>query len=664
MVGIARRGDRFTVRLSSGQSIVARAVVLATGASPGTDWAPDGLSGADVADPWTDELPDGDLLLVGTGLTMVDVAIAADRPGRTLHTVSRHDLVPAAHRMPTTPLVPPPPGITRIGTLDELKRVVDAHVERTVEETGDWRAAIDGLRPVTAQLWQGLGDEDKRRFVERARSRLGDPPAPDVAGDRGPAGRDRRQPADSSGTPGRSRRPGGTGTGLEVTLTDGSQIERRGSRQLHGSCRDARQGPAARLAGTHRPGPSRPVGTGHRHRGRRTGARRTPGQDAVLRPRFAATRQPVGDHGDARDPRAGVRRGALRRTRAARRDPAPAGRRLRPHPDDRPQGSGLLQPGARTPAPVAGRRRGRPRGGHGAGPRVRAGTRCPGTARARVGRRRLLAQLAECSARRSRGPPPRRPRGQLPGRGHGSAPLGRAHRCCRPAPPRPALPQGRPRRERGRADRRVRRPHLRQPDVRPGRGPRQELRRRLVVRRTAGLRAPGPGAMERGRVARLLRPVGRAVVRARGARADPRVLRDGRARGRVGVARRVDPHPRARGQPPLTLLLARRPPRADAVRHRRGPAPLRTRARATAGDRFARAGRQRSAAVAPARDRRVGGRASEQGGLRLGAGRLADHSPDGVRCPALGPHPGRGVRRGRPVGAPDDLAGPRRPVVP
>ena len=95
---------------------------------------------------------------------MVDVAIAADRPGRKLHTVSRHDLIPAAHRLPTTPMVPPPPGITRISTLQELQRVVDAHIERTVEETGDWRAAVDGLRPVTAQLWQGLCEDDKRRF--------------------------------------------------------------------------------------------------------------------------------------------------------------------------------------------------------------------------------------------------------------------------------------------------------------------------------------------------------------------------------------------------------------------------------------------------------------------------------------------------------------------
>jgi uncharacterized NAD(P)/FAD-binding protein YdhS len=167
VLGIDRRGDRFVVRLSSGQSIVARAVVLATGSRPGIDWAPPSLASSDrlVADPWTQALPEGDLLLVGTGLTMVDLAISADRPGRTLHTVSRHDLVPEVHRLPTTPAVPPPPGITRIACLDELRDVVEAHVAHTVEATGDWRAAIDGLRPVTAQLWQSLSDDDKRRFL-------------------------------------------------------------------------------------------------------------------------------------------------------------------------------------------------------------------------------------------------------------------------------------------------------------------------------------------------------------------------------------------------------------------------------------------------------------------------------------------------------------------
>ena len=92
VVGVDRRGDRLVVRLddgtTNGATIVARAVVLATGAKAGTDWAPDELAASGrLLDPWTDELPDGDLLLVGTGLTMVDVAIAADRPGRTLHSV-------------------------------------------------------------------------------------------------------------------------------------------------------------------------------------------------------------------------------------------------------------------------------------------------------------------------------------------------------------------------------------------------------------------------------------------------------------------------------------------------------------------------------------------------------------------------------------------------
>ncbi len=120
--------------------IATRAVVLATGARPSADWAPAGLVDSDrfVDDPWTGELPDGDLLLVGTGLTMVDVAIAADRPGRTLHTVSRHDLVPEVHLVPTTPTVPPPPGITRT-----------AHPRRAVPGRAGPRRAASSTRPVT-----------------------------------------------------------------------------------------------------------------------------------------------------------------------------------------------------------------------------------------------------------------------------------------------------------------------------------------------------------------------------------------------------------------------------------------------------------------------------------------------------------------------------------
>ena len=140
----------------TGRTIVARAVVLATGAKAGTDWAPEALAASGrLLDPWTDELPDGDLLLVGTGLTMVDVAIAADRPGRTLHCVSRHDAVPCPHVLPTTPPVPPPPGITRLHDLAELRAAVRgprrAHRRRDRRLARGHRRAASGHGPAVAR---------------------------------------------------------------------------------------------------------------------------------------------------------------------------------------------------------------------------------------------------------------------------------------------------------------------------------------------------------------------------------------------------------------------------------------------------------------------------------------------------------------------------------
>ena len=99
-----------------------------------------------------------------------------------------------------------------------------AHVERTVAETGDWRAAIDGLRPVTAQLWRGLSEDDRRTFL------TDDARAWDVRRHRmppvtaAPSRRHRRVPAAGSGTPARSRRRPRPIDGVRVTLTDGTEL--------------------------------------------------------------------------------------------------------------------------------------------------------------------------------------------------------------------------------------------------------------------------------------------------------------------------------------------------------------------------------------------------------------------------------------------------------
>jgi uncharacterized NAD(P)/FAD-binding protein YdhS len=77
-VAVARHTGGLSVALCNGDEVHADTVVLAAGPNtPGTSWAPDWLrrSALFVSDPWRagvlDNLPeDGDLLLVGTGLTL------------------------------------------------------------------------------------------------------------------------------------------------------------------------------------------------------------------------------------------------------------------------------------------------------------------------------------------------------------------------------------------------------------------------------------------------------------------------------------------------------------------------------------------------------------------------------------------------------------------
>ncbi|MEV6285595.1 FAD/NAD(P)-binding protein [Kribbella sp. NPDC051770] len=168
VVAVDHTGRReVTVRLDTGEVLVASAAVLATGTAPGVAWAPAGLVASErfVGDPWApgalDALPESDVLLVGTGLTMVDVVLSLDRPSRSVHAVSRHGVVPAVHRSEKTP----PVAAELTGDLQALRTGVLRHVVKTARRTGDWRAAIDGLRPITAQLWKSLSDDDKAEFL-------------------------------------------------------------------------------------------------------------------------------------------------------------------------------------------------------------------------------------------------------------------------------------------------------------------------------------------------------------------------------------------------------------------------------------------------------------------------------------------------------------------
>lgn len=126
-----------------------------------------------VADPWTGPpIADGStrcVVLVGTGLTMADVALTVARraPRASIVAVSRSGLLPRAHArvagQPLDPVVVPAPDLT----LDDVVTAVNKAVADAPQR---WRDVVDGLRPVTQGLWRSLSPEDRRRFrVEHAR---------------------------------------------------------------------------------------------------------------------------------------------------------------------------------------------------------------------------------------------------------------------------------------------------------------------------------------------------------------------------------------------------------------------------------------------------------------------------------------------------------------
>jgi uncharacterized NAD(P)/FAD-binding protein YdhS len=168
--------------LADGRSFAADRVLLAIGNFPPAD--PPGVderfatSIRYARNPWAaDALEvdrEEDVLLVGTGLTMCDIALAlrdADHHGR-IHAVSRRGLLPQPHRVSAQP--PPhlePPGDlpawpdTALGMLRALRREVRV---RAAEEV-DWREVVTSIRDETPSLWQRLDRDERSRFLERLR---------------------------------------------------------------------------------------------------------------------------------------------------------------------------------------------------------------------------------------------------------------------------------------------------------------------------------------------------------------------------------------------------------------------------------------------------------------------------------------------------------------
>lgn len=178
-VAVESLPDGARVTLRDGRSLPARAIVLALGnphpAHPTEQVLPFYKSDRYVQDPWSDRalehLPaDATILVVGTGLTMIDVAVALARVSHRgkIHAVSRRGLLPQEHRrVAAAPEFLDPERSPR--SIRALLRATRDRIESAGRDDVDWRSVFDTLRPHVARFWLGLPGPERRRFLQHLR---------------------------------------------------------------------------------------------------------------------------------------------------------------------------------------------------------------------------------------------------------------------------------------------------------------------------------------------------------------------------------------------------------------------------------------------------------------------------------------------------------------
>lgn len=163
--------------LDNGQQLRGALTVLATGMFPAArtpQTEPNGLNAAAV-DPWdvaamTRIDPHAPVLIIGSGLTMVDAVVSLEQAGHRgpIEVFSRHGLLPHVRRQP-------PGWVDFLGEdhslrsprqlLREVRRQCrSAHVQGI-----DWQAPLDTVRAHIGRLWSQASEREKRQFVRHVR---------------------------------------------------------------------------------------------------------------------------------------------------------------------------------------------------------------------------------------------------------------------------------------------------------------------------------------------------------------------------------------------------------------------------------------------------------------------------------------------------------------
>jgi uncharacterized NAD(P)/FAD-binding protein YdhS len=165
------------IRLASGDVLLGAFAVLATGmfAAARTPQRDSNALNAAAVDPWDVNAmrqldPQGRVLIIGSGLTMVDAVVSLEQAGHRgpIDVFSRHGLLPHVRRQPPAwpDFLTADPGIR---STRQLLRALREQCEQAIEQGIDWQAPLDTVRVHIPRLWSQATDVQRRQFVRHVR---------------------------------------------------------------------------------------------------------------------------------------------------------------------------------------------------------------------------------------------------------------------------------------------------------------------------------------------------------------------------------------------------------------------------------------------------------------------------------------------------------------
>jgi uncharacterized NAD(P)/FAD-binding protein YdhS len=175
VLSIKRLGAKLEATLESGIKLEADHIVLALGNFPPGDLFPDNqeVIGAQgyFPNPWTDRVYshlDGNenILLVGTGLTAVDVVLGLKTRNfkGKISMLSRRGKLPLPHDLSQPPVEIADPGY--LSPRDAFRWLTNEIRKR---RNTPWTSVMDGIRPHTQNIWKRWSWDEKKYFMRRLR---------------------------------------------------------------------------------------------------------------------------------------------------------------------------------------------------------------------------------------------------------------------------------------------------------------------------------------------------------------------------------------------------------------------------------------------------------------------------------------------------------------